>query len=194
MSNPHRDEDGQPIPNSVPPTPFELASLAATFLAAGKTQDVAFQLAREVFERAEAEVMKFDPLAERLADQNLASMPDPVRDLEDECRSYLRYFGICQPEDSDFPLSFEAFQESVLPQKLIEDRRKFFRSQVKGAECPDGLIPDLYLWLLLFAKVAKLRGWDDPAKIKSEAKKFHARRVSKEYKLRPRRTNVEKSS
>jgi hypothetical protein len=190
FESPDYCHEGRPIPNSTPPSPFELASLATAFLAAGKTMDEAFVLARDVFRRSEIELESGFPTLEEVRQvEMMECMPNLDEELRGKFQPWIQRLRIKIPDEADFPLSFPSFFNKVLPQVSEEDRRKWFESRVlpvvsRYSQTPPVEIPDLSSWLQLLEAAGDARNWEDQGKLQRDARALESpsRRVAKKWK------------
>lgn len=193
MNHPTYNEDGEPNINSIPPTPFELASLAIALMATGKAEDEAFKIARQVYERAEEELMDFEPLHARRMRGMLELMPDIGAQVAAQADRFHKCLGVNPPPEDDFPLIFEEFIHGILPQNTAKDRKHFFEDRILPVWGSGGKhaerIEDIHMWNLLLLEVATIRNWAEAARLKKDAASLLStrRRSGKSYKLKRRR-------
>lgn len=179
-SKPAETDETPPVLFGKPPTTFELASLAATFMTAGKDEDEAFRLAWSVLERAERELAD-DPTARLF----YAGLPDELReDARREADPILKRLGVTMPAETDFPIDSRDFYNQVLPHVVARERKDYFEGEVWPAVCkahktqdpPPPRVKDRDMWLGLFRCVCRLRGWHDQSKREKDTKNWDKRR------------------
>jgi len=189
--------EAPPPSNMTPPTPFELASLAATYQLKGRTEEESFDAATRVFQEAERRLQTFMTQDERRRESAINLFKNiPKEDLA-KVEPILAKLGCQIPSRKSFPIESEEFHERLCAQRNIEDRRRQIEKLTKklGQEMKAPFwILTFEGWLKLVEALVEEKELLNPAKLKSHDQKLRSQKrgVKKEFKpVRP--STIEKN-